>query len=47
MKSKKVFLVLERNDYRLISIGKNTTISRDVVVLTHDFSIVKGLQAIG
>ena len=72
MKSKKVFLVLERkalkmlsyvNDElykelyprylrkiginRLISIGKNTTISRDVVVLTHDFSIVKGLQAIG
>ena len=35
------------SDYRLISIGKNTTISRDVVVLTHDFSIVKGLQAIG
>lgn len=31
----------------MISIGKNTTISRDVVVLTHDFSIVKGLQAIG
>ena len=35
------------SDYRLISIGKNTTISRDVVILTHDFSIVKGLQAIG
>ena len=35
------------SDYRLISIGKNTTISRDMVVLTHDFSIVKGLQAIG
>lgn len=35
------------SDYRLISIGKNTTISRNVVVLTHDFSIVKGLQAIG
>lgn len=35
------------SNYRLISIGKNTTISRDVVVLTHDFSIVKGLQAIG
>ena len=35
------------NDYRLISIGKNTTISMQVVVLTHDYSIVKGLQAMG
>lgn len=35
------------SDYRLITIGKNTTISRDVIVLTHDFSIAKGLQSIG
>lgn len=32
------------NDYSLISIGKNTTISSDVVVLTHDYSIGKGLS---
>lgn len=35
------------SDYSLISIGKNTTISRDVIILTHDFSIVKGLKVIG
>lgn len=35
------------NDYSLISIGKNTTISMQVVVLTHDYSIVKGLQTMG
>ncbi len=35
------------NDYSLISIGKDTTISMQVIVLTHDYSIVKGLQAIG
>lgn len=35
------------SDYSLIRIGKNTTISRDVILLTHDFSIVKGLQSIG
>lgn len=35
------------NDYSLISIGKNTTISMQVIVLTHDYSIVKGLQATG
>lgn len=38
---------LDGVDYSLISIGKNTTISRDVILLTHDFSIVKGLQAAG
>lgn len=34
-------------DYSLISVGKNTTISMNVTILTHDFSIVKGLQAMG
>lgn len=35
------------SDYSLISIGKNTTISMQTVFLTHDYSIVKGLKAIG
>lgn len=35
------------NDYSLISIGKNTSISADVVLLTHDYSITKGIQAMG
>ena len=34
-------------DYKLITIGKKVTISRDVLFLTHDFSISKGLHAIG
>lgn len=34
------------SDYSLISIGKNTTISRDVLILTHDFSLAKGFQLI-
>ncbi len=32
------------NDYSLISIGKNTTMSSGIVVLTHDYSIDKGLK---
>ena len=35
---------LDGNDFSLISIGKNTTISADVIILTHDYSIGKGLQ---
>lgn len=35
------------NDYSLISIGKNTTISMQTVFLTHDYSIAKGLKIIG
>jgi acetyltransferase-like isoleucine patch superfamily enzyme len=32
------------NDYSLITIGDATTISLDVVLLTHDYSISKGLK---
>ena len=35
------------NDYKLISIGKNTTISTNVYILTHDYSIAVGLKSIG
>lgn len=35
------------NDFSLISIGKNTTISANVVLLTHDYSITKGLHSLG
>lgn len=35
------------NDYSLIFIGKNTTISTNVEVLTHDYSIAVGLKSIG
>lgn len=35
------------NDYSLISIGKDTTISMQTVFLTHDYSITKGLKVIG
>jgi acetyltransferase-like isoleucine patch superfamily enzyme len=34
------------NDYSLITIGDATTISLDVVFLTHDYSISKGLKMI-
>ncbi len=34
------------NDYSLITIGDATTISLDVVILTHDYSISKGLKLI-
>ncbi len=33
-------------DYSLITIGESVTISREVLFLTHDFSISKGLKAI-
>jgi acetyltransferase-like isoleucine patch superfamily enzyme len=32
-------------DYSLITIGQHVTISRDVLILNHDFSISQGLQA--
>lgn len=35
------------NDFSLISIGKSTTISSNVEILTHDYSITKGLKSIG
>lgn len=38
--------VFDGNDYSLISIGKNTTVSADVIFLTHDYSISKGLKSI-
>lgn len=34
----------DANDYSLITIGDATTISMDVVFLTHDYSIAKGLR---
>lgn len=34
-------------DYSLIEIGDQTTISREVLFLTHDFSITRGLRACG
>ena len=37
-------VLFDGSDFSLISIGKNTTISTQVIVLTHDFSISKGLQ---
>jgi len=36
----------DANDYSLITIGDATTISMDVVFLTHDYSISKGLKMI-
>lgn len=39
-------VVFDANDYSLISIGDATTISVDVVFLTHDYSISKGLKLI-
>ena len=35
------------NDFSLISVGKNTTISANVVILSHDYSITKALKSIG
>lgn len=40
-------VVFDGNDFSMISIGKNTTISADVIFLTHDYSISKGLSLIG
>ena len=34
-------------DYSLVSIGKECVISRDVVLLTHDYSSIRALNAIG
>lgn len=39
-------VLFDGNDFSLISIGKNTTISADVILLTHDYSISKGLKLI-
>lgn len=39
-------VLLDGSDFSLISIGRNTTISTQVVILTHDFSISKGLSLI-
>lgn len=39
-------VVFDANDYSLITIGDATTISMDVVFLTHDYSISKGLKMI-
>lgn len=39
-------VVFDANDYSLISIGDATTISTEVVFLTHDYSISKGLKLI-
>lgn len=33
-------------DYSMITLGDNITVSREVLLLTHDFSITKGLIAI-
>lgn len=34
-------------DYSLIHLGKDSVISKEVQILTHDYSIARGLQAIG
>lgn len=34
-------------DYTKITIGQDVTISRDVLILNHDFSVMQGLRAIG
>ncbi len=39
-------VVFDFNDYSLITIGDATTISSEVVFLTHDYSISKGLKLI-
>lgn len=35
------------NDYSIIHLGEDCVISSDVQLLTHDYSIARGLQAIG
>lgn len=37
-------VIFDGGDYSLIHIGYGTTISREVLILTHDFSIQKGLS---
>lgn len=39
-------VVFDANNYSLVSIGDSTTISSEVVFLTHDYSISKGLNLI-
>ncbi|MBO5914972.1 MAG: acyltransferase [Clostridia bacterium] len=39
-------VMFDGNDFSLITIGDATTISADVVFLTHDYSISKGLKTI-
>lgn len=39
--------IFDGNDYSIISLGKDCVISSDVQLLTHDYSIARGLQAIG
>ena len=38
---------IDGSDYSYICIGKHVTISRNATLLTHDFSIGKGLSSIG
>lgn len=40
-------VIFDGSDFSMISLGRNTTISLDVYILTHDFSISKGLSLIG
>lgn len=40
-------VLFDSNDYSMISIGNATTISLNVVFLTHDYSIAKGLKLVG
>ena len=35
------------SDYTLISIGDRSVISKEVILLTHDYSIARGLESIG
>jgi len=38
---------IDGTDYSLIKIGEKATISKDVILLTHDYSIRKALTAVG
>ena len=38
---------IDGTDYKLITIGKRTVISNEVIILTHDASIKQGLRSIG
>lgn len=40
-------LFLDSADYSRITIGKNVTISFDVAILTHDFSIIHAARVVG
>lgn len=39
--------MFDGNDYSIIHLGKDCVISSEVQLLTHDYSIARGLQAIG